>query len=170
MRKATTTFTVRDYDEYHAALLRAGLSTDWVVFGDDTLYSQVPAQVRGGLASVGYKFTGFPVKADNIVVPNPKDIITSGIGSIPDLRIAMQATASDMQLGQWVDGSVMDPVLVYSTPVFLLIQGNENILLAKNAGKEEKKKEDEERKRKKDFILLIVSLLLLVRPTFTSVV
>lgn len=100
-----------------------------------------------------------------MVVPNPKDIVSKGIGSIPDLRLDMQATYLDMILGQWAGddgGSLEDPAMAYSAPVFMLMQANDGMAQAKAYGQQEEKDEKEEAKRKKDFILLIVGIVLMV--------
>jgi chitinase len=160
--EATTTLTLRDTDGYITALTNAGLSPDWVTYGD---YEKDHEYLSGGRGNINhkYKFANFPVQNTSMVVPNPKDVVTQGLGSIPNLRMEMKATMLEMMLGAWVGGSTSDPAQVYSTPVFLLMEAVDNMAQAKAAGKEEQKQEADEEKRKKDFILLIVSVVLMVR-------
>ncbi|CAD0113390.1 unnamed protein product [Aureobasidium uvarum] len=160
---ATTTLTLRDADGYNSALLKAGLSPDWVTMGD---YEKDHLE-DGGRASRNwrYKFSDFPVQNTSMVVPNPKDVITNGLGSVEDLRRQMQATLLDMILGIWTGGSIQDPAQAYSTPVFMLMEAVENMAQAKALGKQEEQAEEaEEEKRKKNFILLIISVVFLVVP------
>lgn len=160
-----TALTLKDEDGYNAALLDAGLSPDWVTLGDYHFkIDYLQPLVRTGGQTYQFKFSNFPVENKSMVVPNPKDIITKGLGSIPDLQNAMMATYMDILLGQWVGGSVSDAAQAYSTPVFMLMQGVDNMQQAKDLGKKEKKDEAEERKRKRDFILLIVSIALMFVP------
>jgi hypothetical protein len=99
-----------------------------------------------------------------MVVPNPKDIVTKALPSIPSLNSSMQATLLDMKLAQWTNGSLSDPVQAYSTAVFMLMQAVDSMAQAKQLGQKEEKEEEEEEKRKKNFFLLIVSVVLMVCP------
>ncbi|KAK5111586.1 hypothetical protein LTR85_011815 [Meristemomyces frigidus] len=133
-----------------------------MVFGDHEVDKTFTAPRAG--RKFEYKFTGYPVENATMVVPNPKDIVTQGLGSIPDLQIAMEATLMDMILGNWADGSTADAAQAYSTPVFMLMEAVDSMAQAKALGKQEQKEEKEEEKRKKDFILLIVSVVLMIIP------
>ena len=160
MSEHTTALTLIDIDGYNGALLNAGLSLDWVVSGNHEV-DQTFVQPRAG-RKFEYQFTGFPVENASMVVPNPKDIITGGLGSIPDLRADMEATLFDMILGSWTGGAISDAAQVYSVPVFMLMQAVDSMAQAKALGQQEQKEEAEEEKRKKDFILLIISVILMV--------
>lgn len=164
------TFTVTDHDKYIESLGTAGLSPDWVDLGDyeyDRDVSQPHASRKWK-----YQFHGFPIENSSMVVPNPKDVVTKGLGSIPDLRRDMVSTLAELMLGQYADNtnrwdkqvttSSADPMMAYSSPVFMLMQAVDSMAQAKELGQEEKKEEEEEEKRKKDFILLIVSVVLMV--------
>lgn len=154
-----TTLTLRDEKGYLGALASVGIDPDWVEFGDYNLDQEV-ASPHGGHA-IRYGFHGFPVKNKSMVVPDPKDIIAKGLGSIPDLQNAMAATYIDILLGQWTNGSTSDAVQAYSTPVFMLMQGVDSMQQAKDMGHKEEKDDE---KRKKNFILLIVSVVLMFIP------
>jgi hypothetical protein len=168
MAQTTTSLTLTDSDGYNAGLAKAGLSPDWILFGDYTIESE-SASRRGYKAF--YKFSNFPIKNDSMVVPNPKDIVTKALPSIPSLKTSMQATLLDMKLSQWRNGSLTDPAQAYSTAVFMLMQAVDSMAQAKELGEKEEKEEEEEEKRKKNFILMIVSVVLMVcffsfRPPF----
>lgn len=157
-----TTLTLKDQKGYFGALANVGIDPDWVTFGDYS-FSQIDEAPHGG-RKFHYAFKGFPVENKSMVVPNPKDIITKGLGNIPDLQNDMAATYLDILLGQWINGSTSDPLQAYSTPVFMLMQGIDSMQQARDLGQKEQKEEAEEQKRKRDFILLIVSVVLMFVP------
>lgn len=110
-----------------------------------------------------YIFKNFPVQNTSMVVPNPKDIATKGVGNIPALITDMQATYLDILFGQYTNGSTEDPAQAYSMPVFMLMQANDAMAQAKSFGETKQHEEEEEAKaRKKNFILMIVSMVLMV--------
>lgn len=158
----TTAFKLTDAQGYDAGLAKAGLLQNWVDRGDYTMVYTFEAPRVGSLKR-DYKFSGFPIKNESMVVPNPKHIVTNALPNIPALRDEMQATLMDIMLGQWLNGSSSDAADAYSTLVFMFIQGIEGMAEAKKLGQQEKKTEQEEEKRKKDFIVMIVSVVLLVR-------
>lgn len=160
MSYKTTALTLTDQNGYQDGLAQAGLEPDWVLLGDYE-YDHTPAAYHGS-RKFQYKFTGFPIKNDSMVVPNPKDIVTKAMPNMDGLRTSMQATLLDLMLGQWSNGSVSDPTEAYSMPVFMLMQAVDNMAEAKKLGQQEKQTEEEEAKRKKDFILLIISIVLVV--------
>ncbi|MCJ1310400.1 hypothetical protein MMC25_004064 [Agyrium rufum] len=158
----TTALTLTDENGYLRGLTQAGLDPDWVVLGDYSFDRDVTAPHRG--RKFHYAFAGFPVENTSMVVPDPKIIVTQGLGSIPDLLLDMQATLLDMVLGIWSNGSVTDPAQACSTPVFMLMQAVDGMAQAKQLGQQEQQEEEEEAKCKKDFILLIVSVVLMFVP------
>ncbi|KAJ5279772.1 hypothetical protein N7478_005144 [Penicillium angulare] len=161
----TISWKLTDEDGWNKKLVDEGISPDYVVLGDYTR-TQTPNRVEhGGVTEFKYYFTNFPIKNDSMVVPNPKDIMTKALPHIPTLRDDMQATVYDMMLGQWVGGDLADPVQVYSTAVFSIMQAIDSMAQAKKLGEEEKKlKAAEAAAKKKDFILMIVSVILVVVP------
>ncbi|OJJ96909.1 hypothetical protein ASPACDRAFT_1859003 [Aspergillus aculeatus ATCC 16872] len=158
----TTALTLTDSDGYEAALANFGLEADWVTLGD--YEKDLDFVAPHASKKFEYKFTGFPNQNDSMVVPNPKDIVTKGLGSIPNLKTSMQATLLDIMMGVWTNGTSSDAALAYSTPVFLLMQAVDEMAQAKALGQQEEKEEEEEAKRKKNFILLIVSVVLMFVP------
>ncbi|KAK4545949.1 hypothetical protein LTR36_002513 [Oleoguttula mirabilis] len=162
MSEHTTTMTLRDSDGYTGALATAGLSPDWVLFSDHEVDKDVT--VPRASRKFEYQFTGYPVENSTMVVPNPKDIVTKGLGSIPDLRISMQSTVLDMILGNWAGGSTVDAAQAYNALVFMLMEAVDSMAQAKALGQQEQQEEKEEEKRKKDFIIMIVSVVLMFIP------
>jgi hypothetical protein len=160
MAQHETTLSLRDSDGFYKALANIGISPDWVDFGDYELRKEISATHFNALRV--YKFANFPIMNATLVVPNPKDIVTKGLGSISNLRDSMTATLLDMILGQWMDGSIADPAQAYSAPVFMLMEAVDSMAQAKALGQKEEQEEAEEAKRKKDFILLIISVVFLV--------
>lgn len=164
MQDHKTLMTLRDKDGYNAALGKAGIAPDWVVLGDHEINKDFTAPHAS--RKFEYRFSGCPIENPYIVVPNPKDLVTKGLGSISELRLSMQATLFEIALGFYIGGNPMDAVEAYSTPVFLLMQAVDNMAQAKILGAREEKEEEEEEKRRKNFILLIVSVALLVLDAF----
>lgn len=161
MSSHTTILTLKDEAGYNEALGNAGLVPDWVVLGDHKVAKNVLERLSGH--SIDFKFSGYPIENPDIVVPNPKDVITKGLGSIPELRESMQATYLEIVLGLYTGGTTMDAAEAFSMPVFMLMQAVDGMAQAKALGAQEEKEEEEEEKRKKNFILLIVGVFLMVR-------
>lgn len=157
LRAYATALELVDENGYLAGLAEAGLAPDWVALGN----YDIKRELIFGRGTVNYdiKFTGFPIKNSTMVVPNPQDIVTQGIGSIPALRNSMQATMMDIMLGNWQDGSTSDPAQVYSVPVFMLLEAVNSMAQAKQLAAQEKHQEAEQ---EKNFIILIVSVVLMV--------
>jgi hypothetical protein len=163
MSYGKTTLTLRDEDGYNRALGDAGLAPDWVVLGDHKVDKDFAAP--GASRKFEYKFSGYPIENPDMFVPNPKDLVTKGLGSIPELRLSMQATYLEIVLGLYTGGSTMDAAEAYSTPVFMLMQAVDSMAQAKVLAAKEEKIEEKEAERKKNFIILIISVVLLVSET-----
>ncbi|KAK3938836.1 glycoside hydrolase superfamily [Diplogelasinospora grovesii] len=158
-----TALTLRDQDAYNAALATAGLFPDWVVLGDYSITREV-TMPHGG-RKWNLRFAGFPIQNASMVVPNPKDIVTKGIGNIPSLRSDMAATAVSIMTGFWSGGGIDDPAQAFSAPVFMLMEAVDGMAQAKQLGQqEEQTEEEEERKRRENIILLIVSVVFMFVP------
>lgn len=163
MSSHTTILTLHDEDGYNAALSNAGLAPDWVMLGDHKVYKSFTAPHAS--REFEYRFSGYPIENPEIVVPNPKYLITKGLGSIPELRESMQATYLEIALGFYIGGNPMDAAEAFSTPVFMLMQAVDSMAQAKALGAQEEKEEEEEEKRRKNFIVLILSVVLMVCKT-----
>ncbi|KAG9603067.1 glycoside hydrolase family 6 protein, partial [Aureobasidium melanogenum] len=164
-----TFMTLRDEDGYNAALINAGLTPDWVVLGEHTIKKTVEHSDIDHSPALGspynYDFSGYPIENPDISVPNPKDLVTKGLGSIPELRLSMQATYMEIALGSYIGGSPMDAAEAFSMPVFMLMQAVDSMAQAKALGiQEEKAEEKEKEERRKNFILLIISAVFMFVP------
>ncbi|KAK3690963.1 Glucan endo-1,3-alpha-glucosidase agn1 [Vermiconidia calcicola] len=157
----TTTLTLKDgmEDDYNAALVKAGITPDWVHFGDHTFTHHWTTPRLS--AVYHYKFSGFPIPKADMGITNPKDIVTEAIPNLPELRIDMQATLMDIMLGNFAGGSTTAAAHAYSTPVFMLMQAVDDMAQAKKLGEKE---EEEEEKERVNFIIMIVSVVLLFVP------
>ena len=143
--------------DYNASLTKAGITPDWITFGDHTI-THDQTSGRGG-RNWQFQFSGFPIAKENMDIPNPQDIVTKAIPSLPDLRIDMQATLLDIMLGNFAGGSTTAAVNAYSTPVFMLMQAVDNMAQAKALGEQEQEAEE---KARINFIIMIVSVVLMV--------
>ncbi|KAL3257010.1 hypothetical protein ABHI18_007172 [Aspergillus niger] len=62
---------------------------------------------------------GFPRAASNIVVSNPKDVVTAAGANMTKLMDQIQETSVDLLLAQW-DGSALGAAQVLAMPVALV--------------------------------------------------
>jgi hypothetical protein len=135
-----------------------GIEPDWVEFG-----VQQSSYCVGGT----FKVTtctlvendnyGYPLRSNNVTVPNPKDIFTDAgpaMGELPDRIIA---TRLDMILGQY-GGSGADAIAAYAMPVAMVAQAIQSMDQVKVIGK------TEEQAEKKRLIALILTAVLGVVP------
>jgi chitinase len=99
----------------------------------------------------------YPMKADVIKVPNPKDIMAAALPNITTLQTQILEAYLAVGLGIY-DGDELDAVHALATPVFMLAQAVDSMGKVKDIGG---KVEDE---KKKQLILLIVSVVLMVVP------
>ena len=153
--------TLSDGDGYNAGLVKAGLSPDWVELGPYSIERDFSAP-HAGRKYMLY-FTGFPIQNTSMIVTNPKDIVTKGLGDLPTLRSDMENSLLDIMGGNWIGGDPADAALAYSTPVFMLMEAVDSMAQAKElAQKEEAKEAEEEEERKKNFIILILSVIFMV--------
>lgn len=161
--------TLRDEDGFNVALGNAGLAPDWIVLGEHTIKKTATHSLIDHSPpaddTYNYRFSGFPIENPDISVPNPKDLVTKGLGSIPELRLSMEATYMEITLGSYIGGNPMDAAEAFSTPVFMLMQAVDGMAQAKALGAQEEKEEEEEEKRRKNFIILILSVVLMVCDT-----
>lgn len=154
-------FKLRDVNGFNGELANQGLSPDWLAYGDSSV-ADVYLE-RGTTSVITKHLKNFPIRNDSMVVPNPKDIVTPALQNFPSLRSDMANTANEILLQQWNDTSMAAPAQVYSVPVFVMMQGIDNMSQAKTAAegiKDAEAKEAEE--KKKNIILLVLSLVLIV--------
>jgi hypothetical protein len=151
--------TLKDKDGYIAAVNKAGISPDWIHLGPHTVTHDFTSASGRGSRKFHYDFTEYPIENTNMVVQNPKDIVTKALPCIPSLQTEMQATLFDIMLGNWANGTASDAAYAYSTPVFMLMQAVDSMAQAKALGEKEQKQEEE---AERNFIVMILSVVLLV--------
>jgi hypothetical protein len=164
---AETVMTLEHENDFNKALFDAGIAPDWIKLGKDTITSTVSRSLIDRPPHTpekfNYVFSGYPIMKPDISVSNPKDIVTKGLGSIPELRLSMQATYMEIAVGSYIGGSPLDAAEAFSMPVFMLMQAVENMAQAKALGAQEEEIEEKDREeRRKNLILLIVSVVLMV--------
>jgi chitinase len=156
-----TVLVLRDHDAFNAAIVTSGLDPEWITMGDYTFEKDLTAP--HGARKYDLKFTNFPIQNTSMVVPNPKDLVTKGLGDIPQLRSDMENVLLSIMDGSWTNGSIADPAQAFSAPVFMLMQAVDHMASAKALGQQEEAAEEEaERERRENLILLIVSIVFMV--------
>lgn len=160
-RRVNIHWTLRDSEGFYNALLNDyGIEEDWVAFETVTIVTPCPPKTPTGPicgAVTTNHWVDFPTKAKSITIPNPKDFFTSAGPTLQSLPDTIEATWTDLMLGQW-QGSALDAVQVVSTPVALAQQAVAMMESAKSIAETEKEEEQ------KELILTILSVVLIVVP------
>lgn len=152
-------YTLRDDKGFYKDLADGhGIVADWVKFGEVKEESHcTPDSQQDGCEKVRKVYHGYPLKADKVEPPNPKDIVTEAGTNMNELKDKIDATWMDMMLGQW-DGPANDAVQVLGIPVAMIKQAIDSMREVKKIGETEKKEEQ------KNLIITIVSAVLAVVP------
>lgn len=128
------TFTVYyeliDADGFYGNLSAAyGIDQSWIQFGTQPLdLTCTPAMYKDGCLPLHRTYTGFPIKGpdSDIVVSNPKDIMTQALPNMQNLTSTMYAAKIELALGSWL-GTADDVVQSVSMAVFMLSQAVVNM-------------------------------------------
>ncbi|PSK43627.1 THO complex subunit 3 [Elsinoe australis] len=146
-------YTLKDEDGLYNDLLNSyGVEKSYIKFGDVKKGSSGNS-CRAGKMNCEPTYRQWldrPMSADNYEVTNPKDIVTKALQGAENLKIQLQATSIDIQLGL-LRGSFDDALQVMSLPVLLTGQAVESMAQAKEIG------EDFAEEEKKNLALTIVS-------------
>ncbi|KAI2999287.1 unnamed protein product [Aspergillus niger] len=136
-----------------------GIDASWVTFGEVDMSDGCTntVELEEGCQLGTRTWYGFPQAASNIVVPNPKDVVTAAGANMTTLMDQIQETSVDLLLAQW-DGSALDAAQVLAMPVALVQQAVTSMAQVKAIGKAE------EEAQKKELILTIVTAVLAVVP------
>lgn len=150
---STIYFNLTDPDGFFAELDKTyGVEKSWVKFGTRKWEASMPnSTTRSG------EWVGYPMKADKVTIPNPKDVIAKAPEGMTDLQNMIDATYLDILFGQW-DGSVADVARSVAMPVALVEQAIKSMQKVKDMAKKIKKEEQ------KDLIIEILSAVLVVVP------
>ncbi|PSK38025.1 hypothetical protein B9Z65_1216 [Elsinoe australis] len=152
----TITYKLTDSTGFYNALSTTySIPQDWVKF--DEQITVLPCGDEPTCPVNSATLEGIPMVADNLAVPNPKDIVTAALGKVPDLQDAMWARQMDIVSGQWASNTD-DPVQVLSLPAMTIMQGIDSMAMAKQIGQKEAAI------KKKDLILEILGIVFALIP------
>lgn len=159
------TYELTDAAGFNASIQAdLGIDPGWVTFGDtNTLIGcQTGGETTPGTGNrpclkIYEKKYGFPMKGDNVDVPNPKDLLQAALPKIEALQDTV--TAMYIEIGLNVDKALVgDMVTAVSVPVFMLESAVDQMKTIKDIGAEVAEQ------KKKDLILTILGIALLVLP------
>ena len=149
-------WTLKDPERFfHILEADYGIERSWVKFG--VKYLPHPPCPSQPCMSGYHAWIGYPMQADNVTIPNPKDIISKAPGGIMSLQNMVDATYCDMVMGYWI-GSVADVARTVGMPVALVEQAVDSMAKVKKIGQTVKDME------KKQLIIEIVTAVLVVVP------
>ncbi|WPH01347.1 Hypothetical protein R9X50_00418900 [Acrodontium crateriforme] len=142
------TYTLRDPDGFYNFMkTQYGIDKSWIKLAPS--YSDAGGDGDCELDSGGHSagcihtndtYLNFPLAADNIIIPNPKDVITQALPNLGSLQNQILATSVDLTTG-FYNGSSSNFLEAYSTPVFMVQQAIQSMQRAKDIGKTEKRDE-----------------------------
>jgi hypothetical protein len=147
----TIEYTLHNSTGFYAELLQDyGILEDWVIFGTETAKGCWDGTVCPTIKRVK---EGYPMAApdSDIIVPNPKKVITDSQPKITNITNVLFSTEIDINLGSWL-GPLDDILQVVSMPIFLIMQAVDSMLQAKEIGENMREQE------KRNFILMILSI------------
>ncbi|PYH90291.1 hypothetical protein BO71DRAFT_487248 [Aspergillus ellipticus CBS 707.79] len=136
-----------------------GIEESWVRFGTSELDERcTPEMYKNGCLSLDATSIGVPLKADDVVITDPRDIIADALPNLENLKEGILAAQIDMMLlGSW-PGYSDDIIQTYSLAVTLLMQAVSSMQEVVQIG------EVEEEAKKKELIEDILMAVLLVVP------
>ncbi|KKA17641.1 hypothetical protein T310_8420, partial [Rasamsonia emersonii CBS 393.64] len=141
---------------YNALEQDYGIDKSWVKFGTKDFENSCVGQQHGCII-IRRIWNGYPQEADNINVPNPKDLLTKAVPSMQSLQDKIDATWMDLMLAEW-NGTALDAAQVLALPVAMVQQAVDSMAQVKQIGK------TEEEQKKKELILDIVTAVVAVVP------
>lgn len=147
---------LKDSDGFYEELdKKYGVEKGWIKF--DVFSTSPPCHNITGCTRGHFQYKDYPMKADNVTIPNPKDVIVKAPSRMTDLKALIDATYLDILLGEW-DGSISDVVRTMGMPVALVEQAVDSMEQVKKMGEKIKKEEH------KNLILAILSAVLFIIP------
>ncbi|KEZ43433.1 hypothetical protein SAPIO_CDS4614 [Scedosporium apiospermum] len=173
------TYTLEDEDGFYRTLSEEyGIERDWVKFGE-TLEQQKchtqPQQSdspqhdgpgrrlsrRQECHSYRREVKNKPMKADDIQVSNPKELIKQVSANLTSIQAAFTEQRMAIISSLW-NGTYHEPAEAYSMPVFMFMQAVESMNQAAAIGEEYRKEKDE--KKRKEMVLSIITGMLIFIP------
>jgi chitinase len=154
-----------DKEGFLKFIAEAGIPEEWITFDETVEFDEechLPAGPNPSCPTTpGHKrYVGYPKKKSSVNVPNPKDIVTSGIGNVDELRNKTIARRLEISLGIYQENP-NDVIRVISVPVFLLEQTIDGMGMAKELAD---KQEEMDRDAQKNLILTVVGAVLFIVP------
>jgi hypothetical protein len=137
------TYTLIDADGFYNDLqTNYAINRTWVTFGDTggpahQVGHCLPGDCYGG---TDYRYVNIPqaVSSSEMDVLNPKDVITSALPQISQMKNNLLARQLDVNLGQW-NGSFDDLLQTFSMPIFMIQQAIDSMATVKSIGEKEAK-------------------------------
>ncbi|PTB38652.1 hypothetical protein M441DRAFT_49043 [Trichoderma asperellum CBS 433.97] len=117
-----------------------GINSTWVKFG--TVEHRANSCAGPGRTCVrsDVKIIGIPQKADDVDVPNPKDVISKAMPNIQALQNTIFSRMTDLAVSAWYEPT--DDILqVVSMPVFMIQQAINSMANAKSLGQQQEKRD-----------------------------
>ncbi|KAF3346520.1 Exocyst complex component 1 [Verticillium dahliae VDG2] len=150
-------FDLIDVAGFNATLEEAGVDPEWVTF--DTVSTPPPCLSPGDqFCNRGFRAEyGYPVPRENLVVPNPKDLVGKAFEGVNSLHEALSSSSLDVGADIW-HGSPTELFDVLAVPVLMVGDAIESMKEIKDIAK---KVNDA---KKKDLIMLIIESILMVLP------
>jgi chitinase len=126
------TYTLQDHDGFFAELLSTyGIPEEWVIFDDDFTFPDCSDDPNDPCPDWVIEQVNFPVRSDNVTVPDPSDVFTKGLVGLEALQVTLASSYVQMMLGWW-NGSNNDVGEVAVMPVsmaYAAAQGMEQVVL-----------------------------------------
>ena len=150
-------FELQDEKGYNQSLLDMGVDPEWVKFGVSTK-SRTSTPPCGSFC-YDDKLTcyGFPVRADVVEIPDPKEIVQKARDNFGTLSDEYTARMLELKMDLW-DGGLSDLIEVLAMPITMIKDAIANMQEVKKIGKEV---QDEQ---KKNLILKILEGVLFIIP------
>ncbi|KFY09866.1 hypothetical protein V492_05322 [Pseudogymnoascus sp. VKM F-4246] len=151
-------YTISNSTGFYAELQELyGILPKWVVFGDEDF--NPPCVAAPQCITIDQRKRGFPIPApdEEIIVPNPKKVMTEAQPRMANLTNALYSSEIDLNLGSWL-GPAVDLVEVLSMPVFMIMQAIDSMQQAADIGEEMREEE------RRNFILMIISIIFSILP------
>jgi hypothetical protein len=137
-------YELHDEEGFTEALLKEGIERSWVKWGEyEEVYDCDLSPLPTGCMRVVYMHRGFPRRADDIEIPDPKEIVDRARDNMPVLEDTFKEMFIDVASNSW-EGSYADAIDVLATSVFMLEDAVTQMTEVKEVGedwKETKQKE-----------------------------
>lgn len=132
-------YELDDEDGFNSTLQEEGISAEWVTFDKTSTEKVGCGDSQGNCIQVTYVYVGFPEKADDIEIPDPKEIVAEARKNMGSLKMNYDEMTMEVGFESW-DGKLGDILDVLSTPIFMLEDAVSQMKEIKKIGNEWKGK------------------------------